>query len=155
VTGASLRKIARANPDITIWSLARHFKHLPAIIAQTTERRTQQNEASGRLPARVEQLILEAQQILAIAKTEKRWMPAVAALRENRNLIELLARLTGELGAGAGEFVPGVAVQVNQVNNNVPEQQPAKNRDAFLKSIREFYNLSPAPRSPLKPDPIM
>jgi hypothetical protein len=35
-----------------------------------------------KLPARVEALILEAQQVLANAKTEKRWIAAIAAMRE-------------------------------------------------------------------------
>ena len=83
VDGLSLRAIAKLHTGTTPWSLARHFKHIPALIAKVTAHELQQNAKTAKLPARVEALILEAQQVLASAKTEKRWIAAIAALRES------------------------------------------------------------------------
>src|SRR5437016_579843 len=85
VDGLSLRAIAKLHPGTTPWSLRRHFAHIPAIIAKVTAHELQQNTNTAKLPARVEALILEARQVLASAKTEKRWIAAIAALRENRH----------------------------------------------------------------------
>jgi hypothetical protein len=116
IKGTSLREIAKLHSGTTPWSLARHFKHIPAIIAKTTAHEAAQNAATGKLPARVEDLIVEAQKILAGAKKEKQWSPALAALRENRALLELLGRLSGELRPGAaGDFVPGAGAKLGGI----------------------------------------
>lgn len=136
IKGTSLREIAKLHSGTTPWSLARHFKHIPAIIAKVTAHQVAQNVATGKLPARVEELIVEAQKILAGAKKKKQWSPALAALRENRALLELLGRLSGELRPGAvGDFVPGMT----------RGDAGAKGGIGLANRIREIYGLKPLP----------
>lgn len=130
VEGRSLRVIAAQFAGTSAWSLQRHFGHVPGIIAQATAHDAAQNAATGKLPARVEDLIVEAQKILAGAKKRKQWSPALAALRENRALLELLGRLNGELRPGAaGEFVPGAGAKLGGIG--------------LANRLREIYGLAP------------
>ena len=149
IEGASLRGIAAKFARTSPWSLRRHFAHVPALIASVTAHQVAKSEASAKLPSRLEGLILEAQQILAAAKTEKRWIAAIAALRENRHMLELLGRLTGELrGFGAGEFVPGTsaASATASVSVTMPVA-PEKNPEDLVRLLKEIYHLSGDPPS--------
>jgi hypothetical protein len=48
VEGRSLRVIASQFAGTSPWSLVRHFKHIPAIIAKVTEHEVQHNAATGK-----------------------------------------------------------------------------------------------------------
>lgn len=152
VDGISLRAIAGKFARTSPWSLRRHFAHIPALIASVTAHQAAKNEISAKLPARLEALILEAQLILTAAKTEKRWIAAIAALRENRHMLELLGRLNGELrGFGAGEFVPGTgataaASATASVSVTMPVA-PEKNPEDLVRLLKEIYHLSGDPPS--------
>jgi hypothetical protein len=150
VEGISLRGIAAKFARTSPWSLRRHFAHVPALIASVRAHQVAKNETSAKLPARLEALILEAQLILAAAKTEKRWIVAIAALRENRHMLELLGRLTGELrGFGAGEFVPGTgataaATATASASVTMPVA-PEKNPEDLVRLLKDIYHLSSDP----------
>lgn len=161
IEGGSLRVIAKAHPGTTIWSLRRHFQHLPAIIEKTSAHELAQHRASGKLPARVEELITHARNILVAATAKKSWLAAVAALREYRHCLELIGRLSGELGGTQqGEFVPGVAAaQSNTVTVNLAptevdlaESRKTKDPRELFRLLEEVYGLA---RSKGQNPPVM
>ena len=96
--------------QISLPALDRHKKHLPRTIIQA-----RQDEAvfeATSLLTRVEHLMQELDNIVAAAKQQKDWTAAISALREARNCLELLGKLTGELHRGA-QLQIGMAVNVS------------------------------------------
>lgn len=104
------------------WSLVRRFKHIPEIIAKVSTREPVKSTATGKLPARVEQLIAEAEAIAKSARGKEDWSAALAAIRTCLSCLEMIGKLSSELKpVGAGEFVRGVSVgAVAQVSVNLP-----------------------------------
>jgi hypothetical protein len=74
-------------------------RHSHAHVAQSLTQAKQASEVADAdsLLGRVEQLISRSQRIAERAERAKQWSPAVAALREVRCCLELLAELQGEL----------------------------------------------------------
>jgi hypothetical protein len=143
VEGASLRAIASRFAGTSPWSLARHFKHVPAIIAKVTEHQVVQNNSTAKLPARVEKLIAEAEAITMTARRKRDFSAALAAIRTRLTCLEMIGKLSGELRPGGlGEFIPA------NIQVNVGEQAPPKmTREQFLEHIRNIYGL-PARKPP-------
>jgi hypothetical protein len=80
----SVRAIAKMHTGTTAWSLRRHFLHVPVIIEQQHKLQVRQGEndrATGRLPARVEKLIAEAEEITRTARRKHEFSAALAAIR--------------------------------------------------------------------------
>lgn len=74
-------------------AVARHLKHVSTALTQA-----QEVEEDGKsILRRVGELILQAEQVKARANREGDYRTALAALREMTRLVELQARLTGEL----------------------------------------------------------
>jgi hypothetical protein len=145
VAGMSLRAIAKAHPGTTAWSLRRHFQHVPAIIEkqQTLQVRQERNDrATAKLPTRVEQLLAELERITLNANRRRDYTAALNAIRARLACLEMLGKISGELRAGAGEFVPGTAVQVN-----IAPAAPAEEKDPqrLVRRMCEIYGL-PFPR---------
>lgn len=145
VDGRSLRGIASQFAGTSPWSLARHFKHVPAIIAKMTEHQVQQNAATGKLPARVEKLIAEAESLTMTARRKRDFTSALAAIRTRLSCLELLGRLTGELrpGGPVGEFIPGNAAAAAQASVTVNVPAPARSGIGLANRLRQIYNLVP------------
>jgi chaperonin cofactor prefoldin len=74
-------------------AVARHLKHVSTALTQAQE--VEENGKS--ILRRVGELILQAEQVKARANREGDYRTALAALREMTRLVELQARLTGEL----------------------------------------------------------
>lgn len=90
-----LRRIAeRSGTSVT----ALH-RHGHAHVAQGLVKAKEANEIAeaNSLLGRVEQLMSRSERIAGRAERAKQWSPAVAALREVRACLELLAELQGEL----------------------------------------------------------
>ncbi|HXC43713.1 MAG TPA: hypothetical protein VNY51_09360 [Candidatus Dormibacteraeota bacterium] len=146
VEGASLRDIAKVHPGITIWSLSRHFKHLPALIEKTIEQSVR-NQVSGKLPMRIEQLIREAEAIAKAAKKKRSYGTVLQAIKTRLECLTMIAKLTGELRPNAlGEYVPGTTapgtmaaaqVTVNMGAASAEVDMPASRQ----KNPRELYDL--------------
>jgi hypothetical protein len=164
VEGLSLRAIAKLHPGTTPWSLARHFKNcIPAIVEKVAAHQLVQDRATGRLPARVEELIAEAKAIGKTARRKRDHSAALSALRTRLSCLETIGRLTGELrpGGSVGEFIPGTAAAAAAsvtVNLPTPAQKTWDGLDGLL---RQIYNLG-AKRErtepkipPLKIPPLM
>jgi hypothetical protein len=161
VEGASLRDIAKVHPGITIWSLSRHFKHLPALIERATEQ-TARNRVSGKLPARVEQLILEAEAVAKTAKRKRNYSAVLAAIRTRLQCLEMIGKLSGELRPGAqGELVPGnvaagaqanVTLNLNAADDAVIVAARKKSPEEFHDLLCSIYGLEPR-QSPTEPKP--
>jgi hypothetical protein len=157
--GCSLREVSRKFPSVSAWAVRRHLlKCCPKFVAQAraTETRVMElNQLSGsKIAQRVERLIVEAEGLFATAKLDKRWQVAIAALRENRAMLELLARLTGELGSGAGEHIPTVPAAAGasaSASVTVTLPSPAAKPD-IVALVRAIYHLEGNPRV-LKPNP--
>lgn len=148
VEGASLRVIASRFAGTSPWSLARHFKHIPAIIAKVAEHELRQSKITAKLPVRVEKLISEAEAITATARRKRDFSAALAAIRTRLSCLEMIGKLSGELKPGGpGEFVPGnvAAGAVAQVNVNLPAP-PTKNPEDLVRLLKHFYNLTPPSR---------
>jgi hypothetical protein len=157
VEGASLRDIVKVHPGVTIWSLSRHFKHLPALIERATEEGAR-NRVSGKLPARVEQLIAEAEAIAKTAQRKRNYSAALAAIRTRLQCFEMLGKLSGELrpGNAVGEFIPGTVAAGAQANVtlNLNTDEPSailqvrKTPEEFHELLRQIYGLESPRQSP-------
>lgn len=148
--GKSIRSAAKA-AGISWSALQRHLKHLPAAIAKSAEIEALHLEACGRLPSRIEELIAQTRQILKSAKKKNDFNAALAAIRANLSCLEMLGKISGELGPrGPGEFIPGVSAgAVAQVNVNLPapvEKDPEK----LYQLIRQIYGLNISKAQPPK-----
>jgi hypothetical protein len=109
----SLRRIAEEH-GTSAWSIHRHAKHVPRVLAQAATEEARQVTEASKLLGKVEALLDECREIAKRAKKDKAWPAAVAALREIRSCIELLARLRGELKTAGTQVNVGVAVNVPQ-----------------------------------------
>ena len=151
VAGRSLRAIAALHAGTSPWSLARHFKHVPAIIAKVTEHQVAQNRATAKLPGRVEILISELERMTANALRRKDYASALRAITARLSCLEMIWKLSGELRPGAaGEFVPGTAVQINVAPATAPEKE--KDPERLVRLMCEIYGL---PLRGLRTDKIM
>jgi hypothetical protein len=139
VEGLSLRAIAKLYPYTTPWSLARHFKHIPSLIAKATARELQKNVATAKLPSRVEELIAEAEAITKSARRKNDIPAALSAIRTRLTCLEMLGKISGELRpGGAGELVRA------NVQINVGESSTKKmTHEQLVEHIRSLYNLPP------------
>jgi NAD(P)-dependent dehydrogenase (short-subunit alcohol dehydrogenase family) len=109
IEDALLRRVSCASIEaqfgVSHWSVGRHRQHLgrSVIVADSSQ------PLLGRLDALFQRLDL----IAGKAETAKDWKATVSALREVRECVELLARLTGQMPTvGHGSSV-AVAVSVN------------------------------------------
>lgn len=109
----SLRKIAEEH-GASAWSIHRHSKHVARVIAKAASEEARQVTEASNLLGRVESLLDECREIAKNAKENKAWPAAVAALREVRSCVELLARLRGELKQSGTQVNVGVAVNLPQ-----------------------------------------
>lgn len=159
VEGLSLRAIAKLHPGTTAWSLRRHFQHVPMIIEQQQklqERQVQSDRITGKLPARVEQLLAELERITVNALRRKDPTTALRAIAQRRECLKTIGELSGELRpGGAGEVVPA-NVQVN-IGEPSTQTEPAlseeERRDRFLAKFAHCYGVV-WPRKP-KTDTVM
>lgn len=95
VAGDPIRAVARQT-GVGRDALARHAaSHLPSDLAALRD--AGQRIETARALDRLEGLFAEGQEVLAAARAEGRHQVSLAAIRELRGVIELLARLTGEL----------------------------------------------------------
>jgi hypothetical protein len=147
VKGASLRAIASQFAGTSPWSLARHFKHVPAIIAKVTEHQVARNQATAKLPGRVEVLIAELERMTANALRRQDYASALRAIAGRLQCLRTIGELSGELRPvrSAGELVPGTNVQVNVgVNADEPDSETDEERGRRLvERLRQLYNLGP------------
>jgi DNA-binding FrmR family transcriptional regulator len=116
--GVSLRRIAAEIGGTSAWAIRRHRAHLPKELVRGE--RAEEVAAADSLLARLELLIGRFHGIATMAESRKDWTPAVQALREVRQALELLARLRGELDAAR------IKVQVlnQQVNIGISNDDP-------------------------------
>ena len=94
LANAPLRDIARQF-NVSKDALQRHREHIPATLAKAQEAREVAN--ADDLLGQVKSLQARAMGILATAESTLNLRTALAAIREARGCIELLAKLTGEL----------------------------------------------------------
>ena len=98
VAGVPLRDLEKAY-DIGRMSLSRHReKHIPKTLIKA--KALKDESAADNLLDRVEGLFDQAQDLLATAKENGKFGPAVAALKECRSNLELIGKLLGELRTG-------------------------------------------------------
>ncbi len=89
---------------VSLYSIYRHSKHLGRSVTC---------EGPRPLVDRIESLMIRLESISAKAQTAKEWHASVAAMKEVRCSLELIAKLTGQIvPAGQGVTV-GVAVNVS------------------------------------------
>jgi hypothetical protein len=88
---------------VSQWSVGRHSKHLGRSVITTGDRP---------LLDRVSSLLDRLDSIAAKAQSAKAWSAVVAAMREIREALELLARLTGQMPSASQGVRVGVAVNV-------------------------------------------
>lgn len=141
--GKSIRSAAKA-AGICWSALQRHLKHLPVAIARAAETEALQIEACGKLPARIEELIAQTRQILKSAKKKNDFAAALAAIRANLSCLEMLGKISGELGPRAEVIV---ATQVNTGEPGEPAVSKEEKRDRFLAKWAECYGIT-WPRKP-------
>jgi hypothetical protein len=94
-----------------------HRRHLPREIARQREVLARETDEPATVLAHVEKLLRTAERIVRDARLERDWSAATGALREARACLELLARLRGELQAGAQVQV---GLQVNVAGGGAP-----------------------------------
>ena len=95
VAGDPIRRIAR-QVGVGRDALSRHAaSHLPSSLAALRE--AGRDIESARALDRLEALFAEGQQVLGAARAEGRHPVSLAAIRELRGVVELIARISGEL----------------------------------------------------------
>lgn len=100
-------------------ALSRHKGHLSTALVKSAEAR--QAASATSLFERVEQVIGDCRAIAERANKAKSWASAVAALREVRGCLELLGKLSGELGQSGN----GTSVHVSTaVQYGIPAMAP-------------------------------
>lgn len=147
VAGVSAAKIIsnmpRNLPKPSEMSISRHRRNCltPGLVAIQAR-----SEASGgpTLAARVEQLYDRAENVLDAAEKEGQGNLAIASVRELRSIVELLARLSGELDTSA-------KVQVLNVTTS-PEWTDVRQR--ILGALQAFPEARLAVANALDSDPL-
>ena len=95
VSGNSIREIARTFA-VPYHSVDRHKKnHLPPLLAKAKQAEDVVEGTS--LVDRIERIMARCEMIAETATKAKDWGPAIAASRELRGCLELLAKVSGEL----------------------------------------------------------
>jgi hypothetical protein len=142
VQGMSLRAIAARHKGTTAWSLRRHFQHVARIIEnqqKLQERQEVSDRATGKLPARVEQLIAELERITVNALRRKDHTTALRAIAQRRECLKTIGEISGELGPRTpGEYIPANI----QVNVGEPAA-PRMTNEQFIEHFRSLYGLPP------------
>jgi len=94
VLGRTLRDIAQQH-GVSKDAVSRHKAHVSPALARLVAER---EEAGGKSAlARLEELHVRAMRVLDAAESEGKASLSLAAIRELRGLVEVLARITGEL----------------------------------------------------------
>ena len=73
-------------------------KHLPKVLVQAQS--LKDSDAADNLLNRVESLFSRSEDLITKAEVEGKYAPAVTAVKECRNCLELIAKLLGELKTG-------------------------------------------------------
>jgi hypothetical protein len=98
ISGLSVRKIAEEF-DLDRMAVQRHrTNHLPHELVKS--KKLQEMEAADSLIERIEGLYSKAIELITIAEQDKKYAPAVGAIKEARSSLELLAKISGELKTG-------------------------------------------------------
>jgi hypothetical protein len=87
----SLRTVAERT-GTSAWALHRHKGHLAQAVIEAAE-----IAGASSLLARIEGVLAEVQDIATKAKRSKDWPAALQALKELRNCLQLIGRVSGEL----------------------------------------------------------
>ena len=96
ISGIPLDTLAKKY-NLTTSSLQRHKKHIPAQLVKAQD--AQEVAAADSLMARVAVLNTKAEEIYKRALDADNYTAAVGAVRELRGIMELYAKITGELQA--------------------------------------------------------
>jgi len=98
VSGVPSREVARQH-DLNHMSVSRHRdKHLPEILVKAQA--LQERETADQLLDRVESVYDKAWDLVSKAEAKGSFQPAVNALKEARNCLELIGKLLGEIKTG-------------------------------------------------------
>ncbi len=130
VKGSSLREIARRF-NVSRDAVFRHKRHALGSIAKARQKAEVKRGAS--LEERLTDLAAKAQNIAAKAERGGDLRTALVGLRELTRLLELEARITGQIGAGV-EISVGVIMSLDLA------AVPPKERDALKMKL---YELDP------------
>ena len=117
VAGIGLRKLA-ARYGMSHMALARHKKHLSPALVPITIPGDVTPPAAGDALAEVRDLVREAKAVLAAAKANSNAQQQIAAINSSRALLELAARLTGEL-----DTRPVTVINIQQTAEWVPVRE--------------------------------
>lgn len=105
ISGVDYRTLS-ATYGISLGSISRHKRHVRDFLASAMQARQEKNEERGSpLLVRVEELVAETKEILAMAKTDKNLTAATGAVNAAARLLELCGRLDGSLVSAAA---PGI-----------------------------------------------
>src|ERR1700722_3648110 len=94
LSGASYRVVAQRFA-VSRDAVVRHRRHLPAALARAQE--VKEASHGNSLLAQLRDLTLEAQRLKAVAEEAGDYRAALAAVRELCRIVELVAKLSGEL----------------------------------------------------------
>jgi hypothetical protein len=98
LSGVSVRKLADEF-NIGRMSVQRHRQnHLPHELIKS--KKLQEMKTADDLVSRIEGLYEKAIHLITIAEQDKKYQPAVSAIKEARSSLELLAKISGELKTG-------------------------------------------------------
>jgi hypothetical protein len=119
VSGKSQRDLARIF-DVSRDSILRHSRHLPTIIARSNEATVLTH--SDDLVGQIASLEEDAKRVQETAVESKDHRVVLAAIRERTRLIELRAKIAGQIRPS----------QVNVLNLNVDEETAKRAMQAYL-----------------------
>jgi hypothetical protein len=98
IAGLSVRAVGEEY-NISKSAISYHrTKHLPRDLVKSKQ--LAEVDAANQLVERIESLYERALKLLNVAEKDRKFAPAVSAIREARASLELLARISGELKSG-------------------------------------------------------
>lgn len=117
VAGATLRALV-ASTGVSLGVLSRHRGHIKDLLRESIAREQGERAVHGRsLLNRVEELVDEAQDIVRLAKADKKYAAASNALNSVGRSLELIGKLTGEIALPTN--APGFHLTLNRVTNTI------------------------------------
>ena len=140
VGGTPLRAIVAANPGLSLGGLVRHKEHIKLALTQAMESsRAESVVQATTLLERVGDVIDEAREIAMMAKGEKKFAAAAAALNTIKGCLELIGRLDGSL---AQPGTPGLHLHLSKTVNITQNFGDDKELAALIGEATNGFDVS-------------
>ena len=139
IAGTPYRIISQTY-GLSLGAISRHKEHVKQTLGEAIQRRDGERQEQGStLLNRVERLVDEAEGVLTCAKSMQDWRGATSALSAACRLLELCARLNGELQSSNS---PGIHLTLNKVSTTINNYDSDQELAQLIAEATEGFNPS-------------